>query len=398
MSEIAIKVEGLSKKYDIFRQQKPANDSLIGAFSSGLKSALKLNNTARLKEEFWALRDVNFQINRGDRVGIIGRNGAGKSTLLKILSRIVKPSTGRIEYYGKMASLLEVGTGFHGDLSGRENIYLNGSILGMTRSEIDTKFDEIVAFSEVSQFIDTPVKRYSSGMYVKLAFSVAVHMSPDILILDEVLAVGDAAFQKKCIAKMNELSSSLERTLLFVSHSVSSVRAICNKGIYLEDGSVSAQGSIDDVILKYQTYTKENVARGVNVVTESKSLSREWEQDSFLEITVSWEKGRFKPGWHCDVAAYTFDGVKIFALQSHLFNNFSSNSEDYNGVTFSVKNIGFAAGDLRLDVGIRNSVDEPYSFVLENCAILSPTDKGLPEYSRNDVITIPNSSCIPRKL
>jgi len=192
----------------------------------------------RTREDYWALRDISFQINKGDRVGIIGRNGAGKSTLLKILSRITKPTTGLIEYEGSMASLLEVGTGFHGDLSGRENIYLNGSILGMSKQEIDRRFDEIVDFSEVEQFLDTPVKRYSSGMYVRLAFAVAAHLEPEILIVDEVLAVGDSAFQKKCLGKMNDISRSGGRTILFVSHNLSAIQNLCNKSIVLDKGAI----------------------------------------------------------------------------------------------------------------------------------------------------------------
>ncbi len=393
MSDIAIKVENISKKYDILHKGKNESDSLIAAFAQGLKGFLIGENKNQTHEEFWALRDISFEIKRGDRVGIIGRNGAGKSTLLKILSRIVKPSTGQIEYNGSMASLLEVGTGFHGDLTGRENIYLNGSILGMTRHEIDRRFDEIVAFSEVEQFLDTPVKRYSSGMYVKLAFSVAVHMSPDILILDEVLAVGDAAFQKKCIAKMNELSYSDGRTVLFVSHSVSSIRSICNTGIYLESGRLAAQGALDKVILQYQSFVRNNLAKGIDIQINPVSESGEWELGSTVEISVNWEKNRFAPGWHCDIAAYSFDGVKVFALQSHLFPGFSSENPASNGITFSVKNIGYAVSDLRLDLGIRPHIDHPYELVLENCAVLSPSDKQFHAYGRQDVITVPETIC-----
>jgi ABC-type polysaccharide/polyol phosphate transport system ATPase subunit len=393
MSGVAIRVENIGKKYNILHRQKNENDSLVAAFAGGLKNMFGPRTNFRSKEEFWALKDISFEINKGDRVGIIGRNGAGKSTLLKILSRITKPTTGHIEYHGSMASLLEVGTGFHGDLSGRENIYLNGSILGMSRQEIDRRFDEIVDFSEVEQFLDTPVKRYSSGMYVKLAFSVAAHMSPDILILDEVLAVGDAAFQKKCISKMNELSASDGRTVLFVSHSVSSIRSICTSAIYLETGKLAAIGPLDKVILKYQSYVKNTVARGINVSILPQSESGEWEIGSYADITVSWEKYRFKPGWHCDIACYSFDGVKVFALQSHLYPGFVSTNAEDNAVTFRVRNVGFANSDLRLDIGIREHVDLPYVIVVENCAILSPSDKKFHQYARQDVIVVPESSC-----
>ncbi len=246
----AIKVEGLSKKYLINKSFAPKSDTLYGSFVNALRNAGSL---ARKKEteDFWALKDVSFEIEKGDRVGVIGRNGAGKSTLLKLLSRITPPTSGRIEYTGRMASLLEVGTGFHGDLSGRENIYLNGSILGMSKAEIDRKFDEIVDFSEVEKFIDTPVKRYSSGMYVRLAFAVAANLEPDILIVDEVLAVGDAQFQRKCLGKMEDVSSKEGRTILFVSHNMGAVQNLCNKGLFLQKGQAMCYGDISGVIKQY---------------------------------------------------------------------------------------------------------------------------------------------------
>ena len=252
-----IKVEGLSKQYLLNKSASPKSDTLFDNLLTGVKN---IKNIARKKEtqEFWALKDVSFEIQQGDRVGIIGRNGAGKSTLLKILSRITPPTKGRIEIYGRLASLLEVGTGFHGDLSGRENIYLNGSILGMSKHEIDRKFDEIVDFAEVEQFLDTPVKRYSSGMYVRLAFAVAAHLEPEILIVDEVLAVGDAAFQKKCIGKMKDVSNG-GRTILFVSHHMASIQSLCNKAIVLKKGMVDFPLSNTDVCLKH--YLKDVVAQ-----------------------------------------------------------------------------------------------------------------------------------------
>ena len=200
------------------------------------------------KEEFWALKDVSFDIEQGDRVGIIGRNGAGKSTLLKILSRITEPTTGQIKIKGRVASLLEVGTGFHPELTGRENVYLNGAILGMSRAEIKKHFNAIVDFSGVEKFIDTPVKRYSSGMYVRLAFAVAAHLEPEILIVDEVLAVGDAEFQKKCLGKMEDISKNEGRTILFVSHNMQAIKAICQKGIYLKNGLIEYINTSNNVI------------------------------------------------------------------------------------------------------------------------------------------------------
>jgi len=245
-----IKIEGLSKHYLLNKNKTSKSDTLYGNIIEGLKN---IKNITQKKEtqDFWALKDVSFEIQQGDRVGIIGRNGAGKSTLLKILSRITPPTKGKIEYSGRMAALLEVGTGFHGDLSGRENIYLNGSILGMTKHEIDRKFDEIVSFAEIEKFLDTPVKRYSSGMYVRLAFAVAANLESDILIVDEVLAVGDAAFQKKCLGKMNEVSKADGRTILFVSHNMGQVASLCNTGILLNNGRVEEQGSINSIINRY---------------------------------------------------------------------------------------------------------------------------------------------------
>lgn len=249
MSQTAIRIENIGKMYNLNHKQMEQG-SLISSIGSGIKSIF--SDSADSTEEFWALKDISFEVKEGDRLGIIGRNGAGKSTLLKILSRVVKPTTGRMEFYGRMASLLEVGTGFHGDLSGRENIYLNGSILGMSRREIDSRFDEIVDFSEVEQFLDTPVKRYSSGMYVRLAFAIAAHLEPDILIVDEVLAVGDAAFQKKCIGKMEEVSEKQGRTVLFVSHSITTVRSLCNTGLLLSAGKIIDQGDIHHVLNSYE--------------------------------------------------------------------------------------------------------------------------------------------------
>lgn len=225
----------------------------------------KKRSNKKSTEEFWALKDINFEVNQGDRVGIIGRNGAGKSTLLKVLSRITEPTTGQIGVKGKIASLLEVGTGFHPELTGRENIYLNGAILGMSRQDINNKFDDIVAFAEVDKFLDTPVKRYSSGMYVRLAFSVAAHLEPEILIVDEVLAVGDAQFQQKCLSKMQEVSSQ-GRTILFVSHNMAAIQRLCNRALYLETGTVKYSGDIEEAISQYIT-GHNKLDQNVNLAT-----------------------------------------------------------------------------------------------------------------------------------
>lgn len=252
----AINVQNLGKKYILSHQKQQGYTALRDVLADGAKQwKNKLFNRRTsvpdlAHEEFWALRDLNFDIQQGDRVGIIGRNGAGKSTLLKILSRITEPTTGKFKINGRVASLLEVGTGFHPELTGRENIFLNGAILGMSKNEINRKFDEIVAFAEIEKFLDTPVKRYSSGMYVRLAFSVAAHLEPEILIVDEVLAVGDAQFQKKCLGKMNETGES-GRTILFVSHNMAMISNLCRKGIVLDGGLITFEGAISEAILNY---------------------------------------------------------------------------------------------------------------------------------------------------
>ncbi len=260
MGDTVIKVENLGKKY-LIRHQLPAGqatlkDYLVDSARTigrrirhlGGKSS---NEAESSREEFWALKDVSFEVKQGDRVGIIGRNGAGKSTLLKILSQITEPTTGEIQLQGRVASLLEVGTGFHPDLTGRENIFLNGSILGMTKAEITNKFDEIVDFAAIEKFLDTPVKRYSSGMYVRLAFAVAAHLEPEILIIDEVLAVGDIQFQKKCLGKMQSISQDEGRTVLFVSHSMDTIQRLCSQCLFLEEGQIANYGKISDVIPHY---------------------------------------------------------------------------------------------------------------------------------------------------
>lgn len=268
-SDVVIRVERLGKKYVLQQQAAEHYTALrdvvarqaraVGRWFNPFTLAGQLRKTpplpreqrGSLEEEFWALKDVSFEIRRGERVGIIGRNGAGKSTLLKILSRITEPTTGRVEIRGRVASLLEVGTGFHPELTGRENIYLNGAILGMTRREIRNKFDEIVDFAEVERFLDTPVKRYSSGMYVRLAFAVAAHLEPEILVVDEVLAVGDANFQKKCLGKMEDVAERDGRTVIFVSHQMTAINQLTSRCLYLQQGAVQRFDRTSDVVADY---------------------------------------------------------------------------------------------------------------------------------------------------
>ncbi len=278
MADPIISVEGVGKRYrlehlqkgrrytalrDVFAERAKRGVRRIGAMlrSDGSQPAPAQPNPS--SEDFWALRDVSFEIQQGDVVGIIGRNGAGKSTLLKILSRITEPTKGRITMKGRVASLLEVGTGFHPELTGRENISLNGAILGMRRSEIRDKFDEIVAFADVEKFLDTPVKHYSSGMYVRLAFAVAAHLEPEILIVDEVLAVGDAQFQKKCMGKMQDVATKEGRTVLFVSHNMAAVATLCGKAIHMSAGKVLGMGETKDQIAQYSTDSTTKNAKGV---------------------------------------------------------------------------------------------------------------------------------------
>lgn len=252
----ALSIHDVRKAYRLVHNQAGADKyaKLSDALANGVKSFLSFGSGASRRavssEIFWALEGVSFSATQGERIGIIGRNGAGKSTLLKIISRITAPTSGRIEIAGRVSSLLEVGTGFHPELTGRENIFLNGSVLGMTRRDIRNRFDEIVEFAEVERFLDTPVKRYSSGMYMRLAFAVAAHLEPDILIVDEVLAVGDAAFQKKCLSKMKDVGRE-GRTVLFVSHNMGAISEFCDRAILLDNGTVKADGSPSDVISLY---------------------------------------------------------------------------------------------------------------------------------------------------
>ncbi len=279
-SDIVIRAENLGKKYIIGHQSDQerytALRDVIGRNIRNLaRSARDMVRGRQLVvgdevEEFWALRDVNFEIKRGDVVGIIGRNGAGKSTLLKILSRITEPSSGRVEIRGRVASLLEVGTGFHPELTGRENIYLNGAILGMTRAEIKRKFDEIVDFAGVEKFLDTPVKRYSSGMYVRLAFAVAAHLEPEILVVDEVLAVGDAEFQKKCLGKMKDVTEH-GRTVLFVSHNMGAINLLCSRAILFKDGHKELDADTHQCVNAYLSSSSRSLERGRVVVNKTNS-------------------------------------------------------------------------------------------------------------------------------
>lgn len=266
MSEIAIRVEGLSKQYRIgaaLNRHGTLRDLIVAAF--------RRSNAVSSNDHIWALKDTSFEVKRGEVVGVIGSNGAGKTTLLKILSRITEPTEGRVEIHGRVASLLEVGTGFHIELTGRENIYLNGAILGMKKTEIDRKFDEIVDFAEIAKFLDTPVKRYSSGMYVRLAFAVAAHLEPEILLIDEVLAVGDAAFQKKCLGKMQDAALG-GRTVLFISHDMSAVVALCHRALLLDQGQIVTDSTPEDAVSRYLNISAGTTSEWTFPVNQQTSL------------------------------------------------------------------------------------------------------------------------------
>jgi lipopolysaccharide transport system ATP-binding protein len=313
MPEIPIRVENLGKRYLLshmggggHKKYTALRDVLTEAALAPFRGLRRrLGQAARdgrtedseqsgssSREEFWALKDVSFEIKRGESVGIIGRNGAGKSTLLKLLSRITEPTTGRIELDGKVASLLEVGTGFHPELTGRENIYLNGAILGMKRAEIKSKFDEIVAFAEVEKFLDTPVKHYSSGMYVRLAFAVAAHLEPDVLIVDEVLAVGDSEFQKKCLGKMQSVSEQEGRTVLFVSHNMQAIRQMCRRVIFLKQGKLTFVGDPHTAI---SAYLGKGVDAASHAVIDLADYPRSYPSEGAFLQRVRFTDGRGQP-------------------------------------------------------------------------------------------------------
>ncbi len=334
MPDPVIRVENLGKRYLIGHQPQERYTTLRDVIAKGAKSlsqqlfnpfAPKARNSAA--DEFWALNEVSFEIQQGDRVGLIGRNGAGKSTLLKILSRITEPTVGRISVRGRIASLLEVGTGFHAELTGRENIYLNGAILGMSKAEIRRKFDEIVAFAEVEKFLDTPVKHYSSGMYVRLAFAVAAHLEPEILIVDEVLAVGDVQFQKKCLGKMENVAEE-GRTILFVSHSMAAIKALCSRALLIKDGQLHLDSDTETVISKYLsedntsdalvTWNQQNAPQSPEIrFTKAYILNEQGEYASLLDcrkdfcIVVEYEILKPLNGLRVGFLMQNLEGISI---------------------------------------------------------------------------------------
>lgn len=371
MSKPVIKVEQVSKKFIITHETKERYTALRDVIVNKAKNLVSLNRrgSAGSREEFYALHDVNFEVNEGDRIGIIGRNGAGKSTLLKILSRITEPSSGRITIRGRVASLLEVGTGFHPELTGRENIFLNGAILGMSRVEIRKKFDEIVAFAEIEKFLDTPVKRYSSGMYVRLAFAVAAHLEPEILIVDEVLAVGDAQFQKKCLGKMEDVSRNEGRTVLFVSHNMGVISQLCERAVLLKNGKVLQVGKarkvIDDYILNsgnssniYEAKTsgskKEIFISKIETLNISGSNCEDFQFDENVILKVAISVAEFVPGLKLSVTLQNTNGEYLSTFVEDLRQFYKSGDEVILSFKFPTKIIAPNSYGFRVAVFLPN--------------------------------------------
>lgn len=381
MSKPIIEVEGLSKSYQL--GETVTHDTLRDAIAHGFRSIVGWGgerNPARHREAetLWALKDVNFNVQEGDVLGIIGRNGAGKSTLLKILSRITDPTSGTARIRGRVASLLEVGTGFHPELTGRENIFLNGAILGMTRQEMKAKFDEIVAFAEVDRFIDTPVKRYSSGMYVRLAFAVAAHIDPEVLIVDEVLAVGDAAFQKKCLGKMQEVGKG-GRTVLFVSHNMGAVNSLTQKCIYLENGMVVFNGYTGPAVALYLVDSQGPAAAGIEKmdyyrpdyyckpdrpVTIKRVWLEGWDSDfpqlsmgDGFTVCVEVDAGSNVHGANLSMAILNEDGQVVtiaFSWDAEFYLDMAPGTYVFKII---IKDLGLTPGKYLIDTGINQSTE-----------------------------------------
>jgi lipopolysaccharide transport system ATP-binding protein len=377
MSGPIIKVENISKEFTIAHETREGYTALRDVVAQKAKKIfsfpkhLRAGKTIVTKESFWALKDVSFDIYEGDRIGIIGRNGAGKSTLLKILSRITEPSSGRISIRGRVASLLEVGTGFHPELTGRENIFLNGAILGMSRAEIRSKFDEIVDFAEVEKFLDTPVKRYSSGMYVRLAFSVAAHLEPEILVIDEVLAVGDAQFQKKCLGKMQDVSRNEGRTVLFVSHNMGVIVQLCQKAVLLKNGTLVTADETKKVIDQYMlntggisnTYYVTAAQRDKAIVfTKIESLDingntcEDFQFEESISLRVSMEVNSFDPSAKISVTLQNNHGEFLSTFVEDLSDVYNKNGTTGFVIKFPSKVIAPNTYAFRLAVFSPNAV------------------------------------------
>lgn len=370
MSDPIISVRNLSKRYDLGTRRNKG-DGLRHAIEGAIKSPLGLVRRGKRETvpsgEFWAVDDLSFDVYPGQVVGVVGRNGAGKSTLLKLLSRITEPTKGSIRLRGRIASLLEVGTGFHPELTGRENIFLNGAILGMTRQEIRRKFDEIVAFAEVERFLDTPVKRYSSGMYVRLAFSVAAHLEPEILIVDEVLAVGDAEFQNKCIGKMEGVASQEGRTVMVVSHQMPVIQNLCQRCIFLERGKLTMEGSTDEVLRYYSSQARKLSGLPVSERTDRAGSGEarvdsiafhdadgnplvEGTAGSMLRVTVRYSVKGADPIWNCRIhLGWKRDGKEFMVLSSELSSARALTLEGEGEISFEIPRLTLPRGSYQIE-------------------------------------------------
>ena len=410
MSEAVISVENLSKRYRIGTAEK-RSETLFGKIRDNLRQPIRQFQQLRQLTSFsaedsqdiiWALRNVTFEVKEGEIIGIVGRNGAGKTTLLRILSRITAPTNGSFEVIGDIGLLLEVGTGFHPELTGRENIYLNGSILGMRKNEVDRRFDEIVDFSGVEKYLDTPVKRYSSGMQMRLAFAVAAHLNADILLIDEVLAVGDIEFQKKCLGRMKEIGRQ-NRTVLFISHNIGAVRSLCSKGIYLVDGQIKQMGDIDSVCNNYirdlqrkrNDYSKDGITVDVNLKDEKGDKFEDWRYLEWLIVEVEVESFQEFTSPAVDLSFYSNNGVLIAAFRSDMM------TEDLLGkslntfkIVFRLQNPGLTTDEIYLNVGLRTTEDinrygsTVYLAVIEYAAVIPISQINLSQYSKSNTNTI----------
>ena len=416
MSDTVIRVENLAKKYVLGHQEEGVYSykTFRGAITNATKSLARLLNPCAKKkaepnrQEFWALKDLSFDIKQGDRVGIIGRNGAGKSTLLKILSRITEPTRGSIRIKGRVASLLEVGTGFHPELTGRENIFLNGAILGMGKVEIQRKFDEIVAFAEIEKFLDTPVKRYSSGMYVRLAFAVAAHLEPEILIVDEVLAVGDAQFQKKCLGKMEDVGKQ-GRTVLFVSHNMSTVEYLCTRGILLECGKLGLDGTSDQAIGVYleKAYSlgqsiplwqrTDRSGSGRVRAANFRILNAEGIQQSslksgedyYFEISYLNKTGVSLKDIIVSLDIFDEKGVRVLLLRSNFTKSDITLNPEKGYICCGIKNLSLAQGSYRfsiflshVDTEMLDYIEDAASVTVDGGDFFGTGSSGLPSHCK----------------
>ena len=360
-----IQVENLGKSYIIDHEERERytalRDVITNKFVEGSKKFINIFSpnvqrpvTNNQREEFWALRNVSFEVNQGDRIGIIGRNGAGKSTLLKLLSRITEPTKGVIKIKGRVASLLEVGTGFHPELTGRENIYLNGAILGMSRTEIKKKFDEIVDFAEIEKFLDTPVKRYSSGMYIRLAFAVAAHLEPEILLIDEVLAVGDAQFQIKCLGKMKDVSRSEGRTILFVSHNMAAIKDLCSDSLLLNNGLLESYGEsykiINLYVNKISEYKFESMYKQKPSIMKVEIDQKELDEGN-LEIYIYFKSPFVLKPPAAGIVVYNILGNPIFTSNPRMHNNNFQRQDIQEGIAIVfIKELPLLSGRYKVSV------------------------------------------------